>query len=138
MVENKGKRVFVVDGNYALAQITKDKLEAAGNEVVGVASDLDAALMGVAQAKELGVEVATVGEKLGSGLPGRSDGQRVTGELNLFAPEVVVVAFTYAEEDGKLPRRRKFGDHFVEKTGSQESFGNLVEVVSHPRKPFRR
>lgn len=138
MVENRGKRVFVVDGDYALAQITKDKLEAAGNEVVGVATDLDATLMGVAQAKELGIEVATVGEKLGSGLPGCSDGQRATGDFNLFAPEVVVVAFTYAEEGGKLPRRRRYGDHFVEKDGSQESFKNLVEAVSHPRKPFRR
>jgi hypothetical protein len=138
MGENIGKRVFVVDGDFALAQITKDRLEAAGNEVVGVATDLDAALMGVARAKELGIEVVTVGEKLGPGLPGCSDGQRVTGDSNLFAPEVVVVAFTYAEEDGGLPRRRRFGDHFVEKDGSQRSFDNLVKAVSATQARNRR
>lgn len=138
MVENIGKRVFVVDGNFALAHITKERLEASGNEVVDVVTDLDAALEGATRAKELGVEVITVSEKLGSGLPGSSDGQRVTGDLNLFAPEVVVVAFTYAEEDGKLPKGRRFGDHFVEKDGSQKSFDNLVKAVSTTQARKRR
>jgi len=93
------KKVFLVEDEKSIREVTREFLEMEGNEVVLEAGSLEEALEKIKEVVQKGVSVAIIDGSLTPHGTSTNDGRMVAERLRKEAPEVKIISFSTLDSD---------------------------------------